>query len=280
VIGSHSQALHIGEIVAPLQRNKPIVCQSCGEKPCPIWGGAIQETQLHSFYRSFSRYKSQGRVRRYLSRLAKNNRKSTIYESIFAHFPEKNIIIDNSKNIFWARYHDMFYSYDVKYVFLYRDLRAIWASHLRKQKIPSKDFFKKVKRNINNMQNLYRSLNRKQKYALQYETLVTHPEQEIAKLCEFLGVDFLTDMLRFYEYTHHTLGANRNTILQSKEAQINNKQYLDNEIEEEDRKYYVESNSGFKLDERWRSELSEESLSLLEKHLGQTSVSIGYDMKS
>lgn len=280
VIGSHTQALHIGEIVAPLQRNKSIVCQSCGDKPCPIWGSILNRDYLDSNYQDFVRYKLQGRIRRLLSKFTRKQNSSHIYDPIFAHFPNKSIVVDNSKNILWARYHDTFGTYNIKYIFLYRDLRAIWASHLRKQKVPSEDFFKKIENNIVKMRRLYSSLSPNQKHALHYESFVTSPEREVSKICKFLDIDFQSNMLRFYKSIHHTLGANRNTIIQNREAQINNKKYLNDEIKETDRRYYVESTPGFRLDERWRKELSKEDISILRNHLGQANMLLGYDMDS
>ena len=37
LVGSHKSAIHLGEVVAPMEKKRPIKCMYCLDKDCPLW---------------------------------------------------------------------------------------------------------------------------------------------------------------------------------------------------------------------------------------------------
>jgi len=54
VLGAHPQAIHLGEIVNPIERGGEIRCFYCGEQPCPVWNDIAQPKFVLSCYNKFT----------------------------------------------------------------------------------------------------------------------------------------------------------------------------------------------------------------------------------
>ena len=89
-----------------------------------------------------------------------------------------------------------------KFIHIYRDPRDVVVSLTRqiwwtaKSVMPTAMYCHKV---LSELQALERHLAKKQFLRVQYELLVTQPEQELRRICVFLGEEFESRMLRFHE---------------------------------------------------------------------------------
>src|SRR5690606_3570632 len=107
--------------------------------------------------------------------------------------------------------------------------------------------------------NFFSQLPESYKHELYYESLVADPEIELNKLCDKLNLDWSPQMLNFYEFPHHTLGANFNTTAQSTEIKS---------FQDENEDFYNARLKGFRLDQRWEKELSDADLKLFNSLAG------------
>jgi hypothetical protein len=125
------------------------------------------------------------------------------------------------------------------YVFLVRDSRGILASAARRGK--------NVERLLNKhrrwMNRLYRFVQRREgrSLILRYEELCRRPEQELRRVCEFIGIAFDAVMLRPADAPHHLVHVSDTPYLAGR-----------NEIS---------------LDERWRTELAPDLLGRIEAQM-------------
>jgi len=85
--------------------------------------------------------------------------------------------------------------------------------------------------------------------SVQYESLATHVEAELRRICGFIGLDYEPEMLEYASKTQHS--TNGNDMRLQKRAEI-------------------------KLDESWRTMLTEADLSYFEQHAGEYNRSMGY----
>jgi len=86
-------------------------------------------------------------------------------------------------------------------------------------------------------------------------------------------------MLQYFTEEHHIFGGNISSTLESYKHR--NKKTREIEKQHDISTYYTQSEfyeqqPGFKLDERWKSELSEESLKRIERQLGNLNSEPGY----
>jgi hypothetical protein len=89
---------------------------------------------------------------------------------------------------------------DAYCIHLIRDPRDI-ALSLNKARFGPKSFFyiaKAWKETVDKIRKLKKYVNHY--YEIKYEDLITNPEKESRKLCDFLGVPFSKNMLNFYKY--------------------------------------------------------------------------------
>lgn len=83
-----------------------------------------------------------------------------------------------------------------------------------------------------------------------YEDLATKPEQELARICRVLGIDYQPSMLRFRSDDRHSIGGNP---MRFKEGEIQ-----------------------VRFDERWRREMRREDIETFQKIGGKVNRSYGY----
>ncbi|KAA8484957.1 sulfotransferase family protein [Arcticibacter tournemirensis] len=89
---------------------------------------------------------------------------------------------------------------DLKYIFLYRDGRDVAVS-FKKAVVGEKHTYflaKQWKQDQDACLELASRLDSSRFFALNYESLITHPGQIVQKLCNFLEISYSEDMLQFY----------------------------------------------------------------------------------
>ena len=270
ILGTHNEAIHIGEFIAPLQRKIDIKCQTCNGNSCPVWGRALKKPYVQAVYNAFVTNLRGGSFQKFF------NKPKNLYSPIFKEFQDLSFVIDSSKNISWVKYNfEKFSKFDYKIIFLYRDLRAVWASNVRKYpQIKTEKELMQIGKNIEAILTFQKQME-KNGYVIHYEELIEQPEKVISGLSEFIGINYEERMLHYYDYLHHTLGSNRNTLLVNKEAKKNNQVHIQ-EMNPSDKHFYNDIRNGFKLDERWKIELNENDLKMFNRVLGETQKRLGY----
>jgi len=259
ILSSHSQCVGVGELKAlrkKLNSNKSATKSTEGG----FWNDDLMK-KLLPYLDEKSLFK---RIMFALMPGLSRNR-VIIYQEIQKK-AEKSILIDSSKDINWVkRSMDQLVRNGIEpyLIYLNRDPIAVTNSYYKKYPVQSLLWHaREIKQRIAEMDSYYSRCGSK-KLSIKYEDLAESPEMMISNICNFLGISFELDMLRFWEHDHIQLSGNAGTKsmvkrYQKKENRIN----LDSK-----RKDYYSNNSGIQLDERWRTELTLEEIASIEKVL-------------
>ncbi len=281
ILDVHPRILHIGEIPAPFVKGHRFRCYYCGEKKCPIWGTLIKEDFVRTIVHDFLSYrKSQSRIgkfwRKYIQ--SKKNRGGDLYLKIFSVLKGVDIIIDKSLDLNWIEYNRQNNEYKSLYILLIRDFRGVIAS--RKRRSNGKeliDIIRTEKSKFKDVLKFYRKLPANNKEIVRYEDLVIYPDSTLLKVANFLGIQYIEEFLEYYKYPHHIIGGNRNVFLQELNIKGESYNHLLDDIREEDVKYYTKI-KGFKLDERWKVELTKEEIQLINKNFNKYLRQFNYEI--
>ncbi|MGR9072913.1 MAG: hypothetical protein ACU833_07620 [Gammaproteobacteria bacterium] len=199
LLGSHSKAMHVGEVKNVIRETKE--CHLCGDTDvCKIFGG--------------------------LGKLPKEK----IYPTLFERAPEGvEVLIDNSKKIGWVKqflFHRK--EYDIKIIFLLRDPKAL----ARRWSIRDVNFlghfkvrFKSARRYFRDCLKIlfanpihayiYRWLEQNQRISdfvrhcgvewtdVTYYELASDTPGTLTRLTEFIGLDYEPSQIRYWEFEHH-----------------------------------------------------------------------------
>lgn len=283
VLGSHDKMMHIGELYAATKQNDAKVkCMFClDEQICELWGSELTRPYLGRQLKIFEKYtKDRTSFLRKIINTFNNYDSGDLYEKIIASTlairVKPDVLIDSSKNTIWAKYQMISDKFDHKVIFIYRDLRAIWASKIRKFGDSKKghgtlDILGPWLEGVLTFQ---KNLETEQFTTINYEDFVLNPHDEIKRLTEFIGLSYNEKMLDYNQVEHHIFGGNGNTSIQNRRERGKEVHY--EKLYEVDREYYKTKVHGFVLDERWKSDLSETDLALFRSKLGSLNAQIGY----
>ena len=155
----------------------------------------------------------------------------------------KAVLVDSSKSRV-LRLKSKWRSPQVGYVLLVRDPRGAMRTALKQ----NKDLSSLLKTNRKWMRRyeVFARNNPQVCLTMFYEDLVSTTERELRRLCEFVGLNFSEAMLHPNEQPFHLIRASRSPFLKGA--------------------------GGFKLDERWRSELTPGQIRTIEHQLGGISI--------
>jgi hypothetical protein len=224
------------------------MCKLCGPE-CPVWSG----------------FHVRGDI--------------DLYEQI-SQTVDKPIVIDSTKNLKWLR--ERVRSLEATssvphFIFLQRDGRAVINSRVRKY--PNKDPEDLIGAWVERMvetQALFDELTCP-KAILRYEEFASEPERMTRQLCQFLNIDYLSDVLDFYLHEHHPLGGNNGTQLLVARHQGPNPERPYQRIGDRSREYYEKHIAGIKLDLRWKTELDPEIARLFDRVAGDVNDSLRWE---
>ncbi len=110
----------------------------------------------------------------------------------------------------------------LKYIFLYRDGRDV-ALSFKKAIVGEKNTYflaKQWKRDQDACIALSERLPKSRFFSLNYETLITKPEETIKELCLFLGIEYSAEMMNFYTSKTSKLAANAGEMWSNLEKPI------------------------------------------------------------
>jgi len=259
ILGSHKNGLHIGELVSPIKKGKPIVCRTCIEQECPIWGVVLTKGFVKRVYNDFT-------ATRTILKLF-NNYSGKIYKKLFNAFSDIHFIVDSSKNFKWYQYNAKYNKYNTKYIFLKRNPNAIIASYKRAYNSKVGQTLGSVKKSIEHLNKVYNAIPIEDKLTINYEDLVTQYNSELKRICDFLNIHFDKEMLNFNNHKHHLIGGNHGLLIQHDHERVN---AIDNLIDYKTPTQTLEfykSIEGLHLDERWKMELTQEEKEIIDTEL-------------
>lgn len=256
VLGSHSECFYAGEAKKTLfigDANKPLrkrVCKICGET-CPIWSRFTQPPT------------------------------PDVYEQI-ARLSGRPVVVDSSKKVDWIRARAAELEpvgVPHKRLFLMRDGRAVVNSRARKYpKRPPEALVEEWLAQVEATQALIAE-RPDEALGVRYEAFATEPEATVRQICAFLGLPFEPDMLRYETHQHHPLGGNTGT--QSVVARAGEQDAPGAgafaAVPTRSRDYYGSLAGGFRLDLRWKEEISDELLRTFEALAGTVNAPFGWD---
>lgn len=178
---------------------------------------------------------------------AENRRK--LYQAVSrAH--HKPIIIDSTKTAGAVKEAYMERrGADVKFITIYRDGRAVAASHKRRLNIPMAQAARMWRNDILKWRLARLTLPKEDELVIHYEEFCSDPRKVLGQVCTFLGIQFEESMLDF-RANRHNLGGNP----------------MRHRTEE----------TVITFDERWRRELTPDDLSAFNRAAGWLNRFLGY----
>jgi hypothetical protein len=147
-----------------------------------------------------------------------------LYNEVKKH-SKKKFLLDSSKNPFLAYLLNSSPLFDVKIIYLFRDLRGNIESLKRKASSSKKENFKyyrnfivtyiSILKGYLHNKFMLRMIEPSRLLNIRYKDLCLYPEQTIKKISDFLNIDYVTEILnpeshRFFgKQIHHNIGGNR-----------------------------------------------------------------------
>ena len=225
LLDSHPEVLTLGEFMRldrALRHGRPCSCGATVEG-CDFWGPRLEWIEAETGYD----------LRRF----------TPAFYARIARSAGARVAIDLSKTM-TLKLTRGWRGQGEGYVFLVRDSRGILASAARR----GKNVERLLGKHRRWMNRLYRFVQRRsgRSLILRYEELCSHPEQELRRLCEFIGIAFDAAMLRPADASHHLVHVS-------------------------DSPYLADQNE-ISLDERWRAELAPELLGRIEATMASIDV--------
>jgi len=263
LLGSHSRMFSVG-IADRLRRMGRPVCSFHGPE-CPLWSGFLV------------------------------GEKENLYERIARLAEGKILLVNNARYTLAEQDHPAIHP---RFIFLIRDGRAVAHSDMRKH--PHLRMWKAARswaRGINKKARMLSSRPEQDVLHVHYEKLRDRTQEELERICQFLGLAFEPTMLEYWAQAHHFLGGNAGSLSYAARGQGLSRVYgqtMDGELFTVDlqedgtafqsrgheervdlRPYQQQSASQFR-DERWKSQLTNTQLRFFALAAGRTNRRFGY----
>jgi hypothetical protein len=194
------------------------------------------------------------------------------YSFMFSKLESKSVIIDASKAYQWIETRlkaQEFRSETIEayLIHLVRDGRAVVNSYLRKY--PHWDIAKMSQSWVDKHKirmSFFEQFNQRKRLEVIYEELASNPQQTIEKICQFIQIDYVSEMLEYWKYDHYDISGNDGAYSLIRRYKG---QEIENKLQKIHGNYYNEADISIKLDLRWQRELSPEKLEVFEKIAGE-----------
>lgn len=281
LLGSQPEAITVGEMRALTHSDPETYLCSCGEhiKKCSFWREVssrmarkgipnfdITQAQLsvhdvdNSYLRRLLKPLPRGPLLEtarstalalspgWKSHLRNVHRRNGVLVDVLREITGTKLVVDSSKIAthlkFLLKSHDL----KIKVIWLVRDGRAVANSMLRHGTRTMEEAAISWRRNNEGAERVLAGLQPSQWLHVVYEELCRKPEQTLREICRFLDLDARQVVLDFRSRQQHVLG---------------------NDMR-------LKSSSDIRLDERWRSDLTQEHLAIFEKIAGDLNRKYGY----
>ena len=265
ILGGHSKVFHIGELVAPIQKKREVICMECQDDSCPIWGGIINKEDVFGEYRLFQLWKSS-KLKYRFSRLLQYNTKS-IYHKLFDSLDDLQVVVDSSKSIEWYNYQRNKSNLKYQYIFLKREPKAVISSLMRVHNNDVEVAVDLVKVGIKRMNEFYNKLNPDELMIVAYEDLVQEIEVQVKALSNFIGLEEERMMVEFNDYPHHLIGGNQAGLIQKSKEKASKLSSIHGYNEKLNDYSFYKNLKGVSLDMRWKNKLNKEQIEFINNEL-------------
>jgi hypothetical protein len=272
MIGSHSQAFSLGEISKlPKLVGKTEQNWTWTPPGSTFWQDKFTETELKQLASGLS----DRRLHKYIPLKAEKIVREWIgqdrifnpYTILFSK-TQADILTDSSKTVHWisnklkAR---EFRQGEIEPYLIYnvRDGRAVLNSYLRLKQNTVEEISYRWLRLLKQYQEFYNQFPEDKKVTVRYEELVSHPQQVVKSLCDWLNLEFTPDMVEYWKYDHHHIVGSRGTSALIAKYRGQKSRNLDSHGD-----YYQDPEFKIKLDLRWKNELSPENLQVFNSIAG------------
>ena len=278
LLSMHKSIATIGELKESMHEVDTYHC-SCGflMRECNFWKGVIEEMRkvdtsfaLDSFGTHFradsflydrlfhagirnkfmeitrnSMLRLLPGCRRLLYNILERNRQ---FIDVVCHLQQGEMFLDGSKEAVRLKLLNSANYWNLKVLYLIRDGRGVTNSYIRKG-MPMETAAKEWYRTHRECDRVVREFGKGKYITVHYEDLCRNPKKTMAKIYDFLGLDADLGDLRFRSCEHHILG-NRMRLGSTEEI---------------------------RLDEKWKSALTNRELGVFERTAGRLNRLYGYD---
>ena len=193
VLGTHPKAAHLGEYFRPFQRqlgrtHSPVACRLCearGLEACELLHGIEQVPVANAYGFALERFRAQG----------------------------VTTLIDASKELDWLKQLRRSggganrKALAIKVVHLVRDPRGWLASERRRNPMTMASGLKRWQNHFRRSQDFLNHEGLPQQ-CITYDQLCLQPEASLKMLSEFVGLNYDTSHLQYWNCQHHGLGGN------------------------------------------------------------------------
>ena len=159
-------------------------------------------------------------------------------------------IVDSTKNPRRLKSLYLIRPHQFRVIYLVRDGRAVAASTLRREGTPIATAAKDWKRSNEKVSLVLRTIPASKRFFLRYEDLCDSPQEQLKRVCQFIGIDYSEKMLQLGENIPQPHSIPGNPMLHKKLTHITK-------------------------DERWRSELTSDQLAEFERVAGNLNQRLG-----
>lgn len=209
LLNGHSEILGMGEWDR-LAAMSPLTRRSAGEAffASPEWEGVLEAHPDHELQLPKDPARWRGAHQWSAGRVANWAERTKEFLSCLAEASGATFITDASKNPIRLYLYARSGAFDLKVIELRRDGRAVFNSYYRKYGSRRLALQRWMLPTIRARQLLW-------KYpelaplTVRYEELTDRPEVELRSICQFLGVEYEPEMMRFREHRYLGVGGNR-----------------------------------------------------------------------
>ncbi|MDJ0553312.1 MAG: sulfotransferase [Microcoleaceae cyanobacterium MO_207.B10] len=248
ILDSHPQCFTVGELSNLPELNKK-------DKLDDFWNHQFSQKELHNLSLGLSNARISPAIPLKVEKFFREIFNDDIFRpySIIASKTPADIIVDSTKTIYWIssmlQLKELNKQFDVYLLHLVRDGRAVLNSYLKKRRnMNVKKIGELWLKRVTNNEVFFDNFSTGNKILVRYEKLATQPQATTQQICNFLGIEFMPEMLSYWKYEHNIISGNRGT-----RASINKYQ---NSTEDNQ----ISTNSSIKLDRRWLTEITEDSI--------------------
>jgi len=184
--------------------------------------------------------------RRQLHNILERNRQII---DVTCHLQQSEMFLDGSKEAIRLKLLNSANYWNLKVIYLIRDGRGVTNSYMRHYNVPMEKASQEWCRAHRECDRVVQELGNDTYITVHYEDLCRDPQGTMAKIYEFLGLDADLCDFQFRSFEHHILG---------------------NQMR-------IESTEEIRLDEKWKSALTNRDLEVFEQTAGRLNRLYGYD---
>ena len=184
-----------------------------------------------------------------MTRVQAVTRQNLALSKIVCEMQGGSVFLDGSKDSARLLYYLRSGEWDIKVIYLQRDGRGVTNSYVKHDGVDYDGAIAYWRKAVTELQRMRGRLGGDSVYDLRYEDLCREPEQKLAEICRWLGIDELDHGATFDAESQHVLG---------------NSMRLNNVTE-------------IRFDEAWRKKLTPENLRDFEERAGALNRSLGYE---